>query len=836
MSWNRAENLDNKKLFIMRRESTILLSFLLGFCIVNAQQSSGTSYPTIGKLCPDFVLHNINYYKQGQAKLADFKGKWLILDFFTSSCGGCIASFPKVGQQAKQFADKLTYMMVGSPDNSIGPLYARLREKLALPMPCSFDHGLFERWGIHAVPRVYLIDDQGVVRSISSGLTAGQISGFLEGKTANGPVYNSSLDSSMLYGSAISSFQPKLERFTDPVTVTSDGVSTVLDCKGAMLEAMLNYAFWGDMWPAGSLGGDSTFYLYSGSPILETTDSLLFKFSYSENRNIFDYTLRLRGAPTQEVLRQTMRDDLCRFFAWSVSVEFRPIPCLKLVAKAGAAERLRTKGGIGTVTGNQRIMDYSALNSPFRDFYAGLCGQLPNVRILDETGISGNVDLSVKGPWVSVADAQAGLRPLGLDLVPDSVSVKVLVVKDRDTREQGVSSAVSRANSPKPLSFEEISWQTAVTEAKAENKLIMVYCYESRNETCQWMDSNVFSAELLGDYLNGRVVALKYRMDSGDEVGQRVKAQYEVKEYPTLLFFSPEGRPLNLAIGFRDIHGLINLVAKSANPKYQYYTWLDEYHQGKRDSAFLYDLAKAAMDNRQAVSQELVRNYLHWFILPAPPTLRWNKDNMELLSSELNANNDTALASLIYDNRSVIDAVNHDQKLAEDIIRGWVIFRYTTGQVTQEGVPVEPDWRQIEEIFKTSYPAIDYHKRLLEKQWGWYKDQKDWGKFEKYVARFMDEYAVNMDAGELSDRAWDIFLYCDDPRLLAKAVGWARTALEKSHHSPDMLETYAELLYKTHSKEDYLSMEQQVADGDPNNKLVQAYYQKMKKGEPTWVR
>jgi hypothetical protein len=73
MSWNRAENLDNKKLFIMRRESTILLSFLLGFCIVNAQQSSGTSYPTIGKLCPDFVLHNINYYKQGQAKLADFE-------------------------------------------------------------------------------------------------------------------------------------------------------------------------------------------------------------------------------------------------------------------------------------------------------------------------------------------------------------------------------------------------------------------------------------------------------------------------------------------------------------------------------------------------------------------------------------------------------------------------------------------------------------------------------------------------------------------------------------------------------------------------------------------
>jgi thiol-disulfide isomerase/thioredoxin len=820
----------------MRRESTILLSFLLGFCIVNAQQSSGTSYPTIGRPCPDFVLHNINYYKQGQAKLADFKGKWLILDFFTSSCGACIASFPHVSQEAKQFADKLTYMMVGSPDKSIGPMYERLREKLALPMPCAFDHGLFERWGIAAVPRVYLIDDQGLVRSISGGLTAEQIYDFIERKEANVSVYYTSPDSSMLYGSAFTAFQPKIERFTDPATVTSDGKSTALDCKGATLESMLNYAFWGDMSPAGGLGCDSTFYLYADKPILKTTDSLLFKPSYEENRNIFDYTLRLRGQVGLEVLRRTMREDICRFFRWSVSMESQTVPCLRLVAKAGAAERMRTRGGPRTVTGNPGIMDYSARNLPFRYFYGGLCDQLPHVRVLDQTGIAGNVDLSVNGPWVSLEDAQAGLEVLGLELVPDSVSVKVLMVKDRDNSGQGASSDISNARFPKPFSFEQIGWQEAMAKAKVENKLVMVYCYDRGNANCKWMDSVVFRSELLGDYLNGKVVALKYCMDSGDEVGQRFKVQYQVTEYPSFLFFSPNSRPLNLSIGLRDIHGLINLVAKSANPLYQYYTWIDEYRQGRRDSAFLYDLTTSALGNRQAVSRELVRNYLHWFILPAPPTIRWNKDNMELLTGEMRTNNDTAVAGLIYDNRTAIDAVNHDPKLAESMILGWVIFRYTFGQVPKEGVPADPDWRQIEKIFSTTYPAIDYHKRLLEKQWGWYKQQKDWGKFEKYVARFMDEYAANMDAGELSDRTWDIFLYCDDPRLLAKAVGWARTALEKSHHSPDMLETYAELLYKTHSKEDYLSMERQVADGDPNNKLAQAYYQKMKKGEPTWVR
>ena len=823
--------------FISMTKWPLLIMISIGLNSYCQTPGENTVYPVVGKPCPDFVLQNIKYYKQRQARLEDFKGKWLILDFFTSSCGACISSFPQVSQQAKQFADKLTYMMVGAPDNSIGPLYERFREKLALPMPCAFDHGLFERWGIEAVPRVYLIDDQGVIRSISSGLTAGQLSDFLQGKAANTPVYYSSPDSTILYGSAFTRYQPKFERFTDPVTVTSDSNGTLFDCKGNSLENMLNYAFWEDMSPAGSLGGDSTFYLYANKPILETTDSLLFKFSYKENRNIYNYTFRMRGGPTIDVLRSTMREDLCHFFGWNIVVETRKQPCLKLVAKAGAAERLHTKGGPRTLTGNQRIMDYSVRNFPFRDFYRGLCDGLPGVRILDETGIRENVDFSLSGgPWFSVVDAQASLRPLGLELVPDSVKVKVLVVKDRANKEQMVSSAVPIANFPQPLSFEQIGWQAALAKAKAENKLLMIYCYDSRDATCKWMESEVFPSPLLGDYLAGRVVALKYRMDTTDSESQRIKAQYQVTDYPSFLFFSPDGRPLNLAIGLESSHGLIKLAAQSANPLYQYYTRLEQYRHGKRDSAFLYDLAMTALGNRQAVSQELVRNYLHCFILPAPLAFRWDADNMQLLRIGMNTYNDTAVANRVYENRLAIDTANHDPKLAENMIRDWVIFHYSFGKVTKEVPLVEPDWRQIEQTFNTNYPAIEYHKQLLEKQCAWYEEQKDWGKFEQYVARLMEQYAAAMDAGELNSRAWGIFMYCDDPRLLTEAVGWAKTALEKSHHSPDILETYAELLYKIHSKEDYQSMERLVAEAEPNDQDIQTNFNKMKKGQPTWVR
>jgi hypothetical protein len=135
-----------------------------------------------------------------------------------------------------------------------------------------------------------------------------------------------------------------------------------------------------------------------------------------------------------------------------------------------------------------------------------------------------------------------------------------------------------------------------------------------------------------------------------------------------------------------------------------------------------------------------------------------------------------------------------------------------------------------------SYPAIEYHKQLLEKQCAWYEERKDWVKFEQYIAQYMDQYAKDMDARELNSRAWEIFLYCDDHRLLTEAVEWARISLEKSHHSPDMLETYAELLYKIHSNEDYQLMEQLAAEAEPNNQDLQINFNKMKGGQPTWVR
>jgi thiol-disulfide isomerase/thioredoxin len=818
----------------MIKINRIITLFSLVFAIgnVQAQQSSSSAYPVIGKPCPDFMLRHVKYYTKTDVSLSDLKGKWLVLDFFTSECGACIASFPRISADAKQFAGQLTYMMVGAPDVSIGPLYERFREKLHMPMPCAFDHSLFDKWAVHGVPRVFLIDDKGIVRSISTGLTSEQLKSFITGKgRESAKLAYSTPDSTIIYGSAFSYYNPKIEQFTDPVTIVRDSTgTTTFACKGNPLSYMLNYAFWGDMVPAGyHPGGDSSFYRYANKSVIETKDSALFDYSTRENRNVFDYLLRVNGDVPDSALRAMMRDDLCKYFGWQVEVETRRQACWALVATDEARHKLQSNGGHLSVTGNQKIMDFTAINYPFDQFFRQICDEAPHTIILDRTGITGNIDFTVKGPWLSIADIQAGLQALGLRLVPTTTQMKVLVVKNRLTGE--INETEIAADQPRPVQFEHMNWRDALNKAKTTGKLVMVYGYDPADADCQAMNKNILSTEVLGDYLSSRVVALKYDLsDHSDTTAQKFKEQYHIHTYPAFLFFSPGGKPLDISVGWIDIHGLMNLAAQAGNPRYQYFTQLDAYRAGRVDSAFLYQLAIDAMDKQQPVSRELAWAYIRRYLLPAAQASRWDAGNYRLLNTELIANADTAVIDLIYDNRKAIDEANHDPQMAEDRVGDFVIDYY--GHTTSGS----PDWQLVGSVFDKRYPAINYHRKLLERQVAWYLEHQDWKAYQSYIGQLIGKYQNQMDWNQVNERCWDIFLYADDPVLLQNAIGWTQKVLKDSNQSPDVLETYAELLYKTKSKLDYLSMEKQVAEADPNDKDLQANYAKMQKGQATWVR
>ena len=63
----------------------------------------------LGKPCVDSDLFDVNGKKY---RIADFRGKYVLLDFWANYCGACIAAFPHIGKLQQQYADKLTVISI----------------------------------------------------------------------------------------------------------------------------------------------------------------------------------------------------------------------------------------------------------------------------------------------------------------------------------------------------------------------------------------------------------------------------------------------------------------------------------------------------------------------------------------------------------------------------------------------------------------------------------------------------------------------------------------------------------------------------------------------------
>lgn len=58
------------------------------------------------------VFNNVRNYPGGKAKLSDFKGKYIVLDFWSKTCSSCIAAFPKMEELQQQFKDDIQVLLV----------------------------------------------------------------------------------------------------------------------------------------------------------------------------------------------------------------------------------------------------------------------------------------------------------------------------------------------------------------------------------------------------------------------------------------------------------------------------------------------------------------------------------------------------------------------------------------------------------------------------------------------------------------------------------------------------------------------------------------------------
>ncbi len=79
-------------------------------CICVKAQQPTIKPLTIGDAVPNITFNKVINYPKTTARLSDFKGKLVILDFWATTCPSCIAGFKKVNQLQRQYSDKVAFI------------------------------------------------------------------------------------------------------------------------------------------------------------------------------------------------------------------------------------------------------------------------------------------------------------------------------------------------------------------------------------------------------------------------------------------------------------------------------------------------------------------------------------------------------------------------------------------------------------------------------------------------------------------------------------------------------------------------------------------------------
>lgn len=312
------------------------------------------------------------------------------------------------------------------------------------------------------------------------------------------------------------------------------------------------------------------------------------------------------------------------------------------------------------------------------------------------------------------------------------------------------------------VKFENLTYQEALSKAKAENKLVFVDCYTSWCGPCHEMLKNVFPQPSVGDYMNKKFVCVKFDMEKGE--GPELSNIFDIYCYPTFVFVKPDGKIQHKFTGWSSAEEFIEKAKATFDENKALGLLEEKYEKGVSDKEFLITYIHALDDGCSyekaiKVVEKLIKNLTlkekiskeMWFIYRNRELSPRNSENEHFLLEHRNQFrqimgakevNDYIYQYLIWDLGDVITKNEHQMSEAElDALKKQIqtlnlkrepvlLATWNIAKAVKEG-----NITHILEVMEKNWPKVNYlparqylyHccKKIVKNEAESHKDQMD---------------------------------------------------------------------------------------------------------------
>ena len=419
----------------------LFLSFL--FRPFHGQAQSTPAKPVkIGDSLKDHVLSGVINHPKSQLPLADFQGKLLIMEFWSTTCGACIKMWPKLLELQKKFDGQIQIVLVNTYQGA--PLVRKAIEKrkklagvqMTLPIACADSVTGKQLFPHSGVPFVVWVDPKGIVKSISlsQDLTEAKIQAMLSGQIpemsgyiGNNEFIHPDFSKPLIGDSAVMALSP----------LTHYSGLSLADRR---------------IWPGFGFNKNGKTGLYNAvasnySPkdlyrLAYSSDSLYHGESEMIQMNRVEINLAdsakylyqlISPARSKEQIQKEMQADLRRLFPASVRWEKRVKPCLVLSMQDSSAVRCTNPKDVKFLLDESQLV-INGINMTY--FLLALKSSTPYnyspYPLIDETGFKGLLgEINIEADIYNPAKLDAALAKYKMTLKIQPREVDVLLVDDR---------------------------------------------------------------------------------------------------------------------------------------------------------------------------------------------------------------------------------------------------------------------------------------------------------------------------------------------------------------------------------------------------------------------